>query len=67
MNINPDSHLLQGGVIFMEDHIPQRPDRSLLIGRQTSKESGTVFFWNVWQHLMIRYRGFGLILWRLSL
>ena len=24
-------------VIFMEDHIPLRPDRSLLMGRQTSK------------------------------
>ena len=24
-------------VIFMKEHIPQRPDRSLLIGRQTSK------------------------------
>ena len=26
-------------VIFMEDHIPERPDRSQLIGRQTSKWS----------------------------
>ena len=25
----------------MEDHIPERPDRSLLIGRQTSK-------WSLW-------------------
>ena len=24
-------------VIFMDDHIPIRPDRSLLFGRQTSK------------------------------
>ena len=26
-------------VIFMEDHMPIRPDRSLLLGRQTSKWS----------------------------
>ena len=26
-----------GRVIFMVDHIPENPDRSLLIGRQTSK------------------------------
>ena len=26
---------------FMEDHIPIRPDRSLLLGRQTSK-------WSLW-------------------
>ena len=28
-------------VIFMEDHIPIRPDRSLLLGRETSK-------WSLW-------------------
>ena len=27
--------------IFMEDHIPERANRSLLIGRQTSK-------WSLW-------------------
>ena len=26
-------------VIFMEDHIPKRPDRSVLLGRQSSKWS----------------------------
>ena len=29
-------------VIFMEDHIPRRPDRSLLIGIQTSKSLPTL-------------------------
>ena len=29
-------------VIFMDDHIPIRPDRSLLFGRQTSK-------WSLWE------------------
>ena len=33
-------------VIFMEDHIPLRPDRSLLLGRQTSKWT----LWNVAFH-----------------
>ena len=33
-------------VIFIEDHIPIRPDRSLLLGRQTSKWS----FWDVVFH-----------------
>ena len=28
-------------VIFIKDHIPERPDRSLLIGIQTSK-------WSLW-------------------
>ena len=28
-------------VIFMEDHIPIRPDKSLLLGRQTSN-------WSLW-------------------
>ena len=32
-------------VIFMEDHIPKRPDSSLLLGRQSSKWSyGDVVF-----------------------
>ena len=33
-------------LIFMEDHIPERPDRSLLIDRQTSKWS----LWDVVSH-----------------
>ena len=33
-------------VIFMEDHIQIRPDRSLLLGRQTSKLS----LWDVGFH-----------------
>ena len=33
-------------VIFMEDHIPIRPDTSLLLGTQTSKCS----LWNVVLH-----------------
>ena len=35
-------------VIFMEDHIPIRPDRSLLSGRQTS--IGPLWVWDVVLH-----------------
>ena len=34
-------------VIFMDDHIPIRPDRSLLLGRQTSK-------WSLWDWSSIK-------------
>ena len=40
-NSNHITQLLTIGIIFMEDHIPKRPDRSLLIGRKTSK-------WSLW-------------------
>ena len=37
MIVKGKSLYIECRVIFMEDHIPERPDRSQLIGRQTSK------------------------------
>ena len=53
--INTTKYLCR--VIFMEDHIPIRPDRDLLLGRQTSQWSS----WDVVYHLYSISIGIGLI------